>query len=145
MAEEFGRHGTLRSKVGCDAMEDPWTNRIGAFALAGSTAHLFHRNSLTSPLLVQCSAPASRWVVSFMERSFLAWLRPRPCSPPHGGREVPPNRARSSALYTIAIVMEMHRFCRIRPASLVRNEVRKRPLLTVLSRPCGEERVGLPV
>src|SRR6266481_2808736 len=71
IAEEFGRHGTLRSNVGCDAMDDPWTNRIGAFALAGSTAHLFHRNSLTSPLLVQCSAPASRWVVSFMDRSLL--------------------------------------------------------------------------
>src|SRR6266481_9628308 len=43
-----------------------------------------------------------------------------------GGREGPPNHDWSSALYTIAIVMEMHRFCRIRPASLVRNEVRKR-------------------
>src|SRR5260370_16098721 len=55
-------------------MEDPWTNRIGAFALPGSAAHLFHRKSLTSPLLVQCSAPASRWVVSFMERSFFGMV-----------------------------------------------------------------------
>src|SRR5215470_12632406 len=102
MAEEFGRHGTLRSNVGCDAMEEPWTNRIGAFALAGSTAHLFHRNNLTSPLLVQCSAPADRWVASFMEGSSLAWSRPRPCSPLHGGGDRPPNRDGSSALYTIA-------------------------------------------
>src|SRR5215831_18188693 len=70
IAEEFGRHGTWRSNVGWEAIEEPWTNRIVAFAVAGSTAHLFHRNSLTSPLLVQCSAPASRGVVSFMERSY---------------------------------------------------------------------------
>src|SRR5215470_674147 len=75
MAEEFGRPGTWRSKVGWEAIEEPWTNRIVAFAVAGSTAHLFHKNSFTSPLLVQCSTPANRWVVSFMERSFLARLR----------------------------------------------------------------------
>src|SRR5260370_23049834 len=85
IAEEFGRHGTLRSNVGCDAMEDPWTNRVGAFALAGSTAHLFHRNSLTSPLLVQCSAPASRWIVSFMDRSFFAMVAAPPYLPSHAG------------------------------------------------------------
>src|SRR5258708_23585452 len=94
MAEEFGRHRTLRSNVGCDAMEDPWTNRIGAFALAGSTAHLFHRNSLTSPLLVQCSAPASRWIVSFMDRSFFAMVAAPPYLPRMRGKvgRGPPNR-----------------------------------------------------
>src|SRR5260370_39669045 len=99
IAEEFGRHGTLRSNVGCDAMEDPWTNRIGAFALAGSTAHLFHRKSLTSPLLAQCSALASRWVVSFMDRSFFAMVAV-------SRSDARPSRDGSSALYTIAIVME---------------------------------------
>src|ERR1700678_1187507 len=68
IAEESGRPGTSRSKVGCDAIDEPWTNRIVAFALAGSPADLFHRNSFTSPLLVQCSVPARRLgaVILFM-------------------------------------------------------------------------------
>src|SRR5229473_8642295 len=137
MAEEFGRHGTLRSNVGCDAMEDPWTNRIGAFAPAGSTAHLFHRNSFTSPLLVQCSAPASRWVVSFMDRSFLAWLRYRDRTK---GR---PIEMGSTALYTSAIAMEMHSFYRTRPASFLPKAARERALPPPFPSPqAGEGRVG---
>src|SRR5882757_441636 len=58
MAEESGRPGTCRSKVGIDAIEEPCTNRILPAVLAGSPAHLFHRNRRTSwPLLVQCSSP----------------------------------------------------------------------------------------
>src|ERR1700730_6001485 len=76
MADEWGRPGTWRSKVGCAPMDEPWTNRIVAFALAGSTAHLFHMKSLTSPLLVQCSVPARRGVaiISFMNGPFVARL-----------------------------------------------------------------------
>ena len=71
--------GTSRSKVGCEAIEEPWTNRIVALALAGSPAHLFHMKSFTSPLLVQCSLPVRRCcrVVSFMDRPFTIV--------PHGG------------------------------------------------------------
>ena len=60
MAEESVRPGTWRSKVGCEAIEEPCTNRIVPLVLAGSSATLFHRNSLTSPLLVQCSVPGMR-------------------------------------------------------------------------------------
>src|ERR1700716_742780 len=60
IAEESGRPGTCRSKVGCEAIEEPCTNRIVPVLWPGSTAHLFHRNSFTSPLSVQCSVPVRR-------------------------------------------------------------------------------------
>src|SRR3954470_24409616 len=60
IAVESGRHGTSRSKVGCDAIEEPYTNRMVRFVAAGSPATLFQRKSLTSPLLVQCSVPGRR-------------------------------------------------------------------------------------
>src|SRR3954449_3916718 len=60
IAEESGRPGTSRSKVGCDAIEEPCTNRIVPFVAAGSPATLFQRKSLTFPLLVQCSVPGRR-------------------------------------------------------------------------------------
>src|ERR1041385_842678 len=60
IADESGRPGTSRSKVGCPAIEDPCTNRIVPFVFAGSSATLFQRKSLTSPLLVQCSVPGRR-------------------------------------------------------------------------------------
>src|SRR5438874_10098448 len=60
IAEESGRPGTSRSKVGCAAIEEPCTNRIVPFVCAGSPATLFQRNSFTSPLLVQCSVPGRR-------------------------------------------------------------------------------------
>src|SRR5215467_15568057 len=61
MTDESDRPGTCRSKVGCEAMEEPCTNRMVPPVLAGSPAHLFHRNSFTSlPLLVQCSVPVMR-------------------------------------------------------------------------------------
>src|SRR5260370_42376803 len=55
-------------------MGEPWTKRIVALAVAGSTADLFHKNSFTSPLPVECSVPARRLVISFMNGPFLAWL-----------------------------------------------------------------------
>src|SRR5215471_7922591 len=62
MAENSLRPGTCRSKVGCEAIEEPCTNRIVPRVLAGSAAHLFHRNSLTAPFsrVVQCSVPVRR-------------------------------------------------------------------------------------
>jgi hypothetical protein len=53
------RPGTCRSNVGCDAIDEPWTNRIVPFASRGSTALFRHRNSRTSPLRVQCSVPCN--------------------------------------------------------------------------------------
>ena len=55
-AEESGRPGTLRSKVGCEAIDDPWTKRTVP-RLGPLDACFCQRNSLTSPFFVQCSLP----------------------------------------------------------------------------------------
>src|SRR6266487_5185336 len=56
--EESARPGTCRSKVGCEAMDEPCTNRILPEGPEGSPPCLFHRNRRTSlPLFVQCSSP----------------------------------------------------------------------------------------
>src|SRR5215475_4052540 len=60
MTEESARPGTCRSKVGCDAMDDPCTNRIVPLVVTGSSAHFSNRKSLTSPRLVQCSVATTR-------------------------------------------------------------------------------------
>src|SRR5205809_5091865 len=58
IAEESGRPGTCRSKVGCEAIEEPCTNRMVPAGPVGSPAYFSHMNSRTSlPLLVQCSSP----------------------------------------------------------------------------------------
>src|SRR5215813_11845965 len=58
MTEESARPGTCRSKVGCEAMDEPCTNKILPAGPEGSPACLFHRNRRTSlPLSVQCSSP----------------------------------------------------------------------------------------
>src|SRR5262245_43508968 len=62
IAEESARPGTWRSKVGCEAIEEPCTNNTTPFARLGSPAHFSQRNSFTrsppSSLWVQCSRPA---------------------------------------------------------------------------------------
>src|SRR5262249_8043381 len=81
IAEESGRPGTSRSNVGCDAIDEPCTNRTMPFALAGSPMHFSHMNSLAVPslsvLVVQCScpvilAPAVTVLTSFMS-CVLSW------------------------------------------------------------------------
>src|SRR5262245_5949816 len=58
MAEESARPGTCRSNVGCDAMDEPCTNRIRPTGPEGSPLCLFHRNRRTSvPFCVQCTSP----------------------------------------------------------------------------------------
>src|SRR5690348_18284936 len=58
IAEESGRPSTCKSKVGCDAMDEPCTNKIAPAALFGSTLHFSSMNRFTLPsLLVQCSSP----------------------------------------------------------------------------------------
>src|SRR3954469_8828950 len=57
MTEESGRPGTVRSKVGCDAIDEPCTKRtVPCFAVAAAFAFC-QRKSRTSPFLVQCSRP----------------------------------------------------------------------------------------
>src|SRR5215470_6062286 len=63
IAEESGRPGTCRSKVGCAAIDEPCTNRIVPMLLAGSPAHFSNRNSFTPPsLVVQWSSPLTATV-----------------------------------------------------------------------------------
>ena len=52
IAEESGRPGTCRSKVGCAAIDEPCTNRIVPAVSFGSPAHFSNRNSFTPPSLV---------------------------------------------------------------------------------------------
>src|SRR3974390_836531 len=58
MTEESGRPSTCKSKVGCDAIDEPCTKRTVPAALFGSPPHFSNMNSFTTPsLLVQCSSP----------------------------------------------------------------------------------------
>ena len=56
MAEASGMPGTARSKVGCEAIDEPCTNRIVP-ALSAAPVRFSHRNNRTSPFVVQCSCP----------------------------------------------------------------------------------------
>src|SRR6187200_572219 len=84
IADEFTRPGTSRSKVGCDAIEEPCTNRIVPF-FGPPGARFSHRNSLAGPLLVQCSCPLiscpllALWpLTSFMTGSYELLRNARP-------------------------------------------------------------------
>src|SRR5882724_8983677 len=57
ITELSGRPGTCRSKVGCDAMDEPCTNRILLAGPEGSPAYFSNRNRRTSPFWAQCSSP----------------------------------------------------------------------------------------
>src|SRR5580700_10392559 len=57
ITELAGRPGTCRSKVGCDAMDEPCTNRMVPAGPDGSGAYFSNRNKRTSPFWVQCSSP----------------------------------------------------------------------------------------
>src|SRR5512139_61514 len=62
MTEESGRPGTWRSKVGCEAIDDPCTKSTVPRFRVPAAAGFCHRKSLIGspffpPLLVQCSFP----------------------------------------------------------------------------------------
>src|SRR5215831_19153658 len=70
ITDDPGRPGTCRSKVGCDAMDEPCTNRmVPTFSAAAD--RFSHRNSRTGPLLVQCSSP---WTWMFDSGLFIPKL-----------------------------------------------------------------------
>src|SRR6516225_9824245 len=81
ITEESGRPGTLKSKVGWEAIDEPWTNStIGLPAV--DPACFCQRKRRTSPsgvfLCVQCSTPLTLLdaLVSFMTVSPMAeWIR----------------------------------------------------------------------
>src|SRR3984893_16301784 len=58
MTEESGLPGTVRSNVGCDAIDEPCTKRIVGLP-SGAPANFSQRKRRTSPLCVQCSTPVT--------------------------------------------------------------------------------------
>jgi hypothetical protein len=70
IADESGRPGTCRSNVGCEAMDDPCTNRIVPAVFAGSPAYFSNKKSFTPPsFVVQFSSlfiAALGLIISFM-------------------------------------------------------------------------------
>src|SRR3990172_4188612 len=57
MTEESGRPGTVRSKVGWEAIDEPCTKSTVPLGVVPAGGGFCHRNSLTSPLRIQCSSP----------------------------------------------------------------------------------------
>src|SRR5262245_55100358 len=70
MTDESERPGTCRSKVGCDAMDEPCTNRMVP-SFSGAGERFSHMKSLTSPFCVQCSWPCT---LMFDMGLFIGWL-----------------------------------------------------------------------
>src|SRR5713226_10218748 len=98
IAEESARPGTCRSKVGCEAMEEPCANRMRPAGPAGSPACLFHRNSRTPPsLVVQCSVPVRR------NRSFMPTTPVSAEASAGRSRGCEPRRPRSFGPYAVRI------------------------------------------
>src|SRR5512140_2816036 len=58
ITEESGRPGTVRSKVGCEAIDDPCTKSTAGLP-SGEPTNFSQRNRRTSPLWVQCSTPVT--------------------------------------------------------------------------------------
>src|SRR6185436_18713805 len=62
ITDESGRPGTVRSNVGCDAIDEPWTNSTAGLS-AGEPTNFSQRKRRTSPsavgFVVQCSTPVT--------------------------------------------------------------------------------------
>src|ERR1700681_3462489 len=58
MTDESGLPGTVRSNVGCDAIDDPCTNKIAGLP-SGEPTNFSQRKRRTLPLRVQCSTPVT--------------------------------------------------------------------------------------
>src|SRR5258706_15619250 len=62
ITDESGRPGTVRSNVGCEAIDDPWTNRTAGLP-SGVSTYFSQRNRRTSPpgvfFFAQCSTPVT--------------------------------------------------------------------------------------
>src|SRR5436305_3349910 len=58
ITDESARPGTLKSKVGCDAIDEPWTNNAAGLPSDVST-YFSQRKRRTSPFCVQCSLPVT--------------------------------------------------------------------------------------
>ncbi len=71
MADESERPGTWRSNVGCEAIDEPCTNRMVPRGPGEAPAAFSHRKRRTSPFFVQCSRPTM--LGSAVMGSFSLW------------------------------------------------------------------------
>src|SRR5438128_9210348 len=67
ITDESARPGTLKSKVGCDAIDEPWTNNAAGLPSDVPT-YFSQRKRRTSPLCVQCSLPVTASLIVFSKR-----------------------------------------------------------------------------
>src|SRR5690349_17591585 len=58
ITDESGRPGTVRSNVGCDAIDEPCTNSTAGLP-PGVSTNFSHRNRRTPFLSAQCSTPCT--------------------------------------------------------------------------------------
>src|SRR6185437_3007000 len=58
ITDESGRPGTLRSNVGCDAIDEPCTNSTTGFP-EGESTNFSHRKRRTPSFNVQCATPST--------------------------------------------------------------------------------------
>src|ERR1700704_4852098 len=58
MTEESGLPGTYKSNVGCDAIDEPCTNRSAGLP-SGEPTNFSHKKRRTLSLCVQCSTPVT--------------------------------------------------------------------------------------
>ena len=83
MTEESARPGTVRSNVGCEAIDEPWTNSTAGLP-AGEPTYFSQRNSRMSPsgvaLAVQCSMPSTGASAPALS-ALLAWSSVPLCVP----------------------------------------------------------------
>src|SRR5205085_1702647 len=97
IAEESARPGTERSKVGCEAIDEPCTKKSVPRRGTPSAAFLFHRKRRTlafevgaegaTTRLVQCSVPpVHEGVERSAIRSPLSWIKSKAARPPDNPR-----------------------------------------------------------
>src|SRR6185295_14397209 len=75
ITDESGRPGTVRSNVGCEAIDEPWTKSTAGLP-AGESTYFSHRNRRTSPsgvcFCAQCSTPVTCVALSILLIDFRA-------------------------------------------------------------------------
>src|SRR5947209_5637576 len=73
ITDESGRPGTVRSNVGCEAIDEPCTNSTAGLP-SGESTNFSHRKRRTPLFSVQCSTPVTLGLTLAEVRSALAVL-----------------------------------------------------------------------
>src|SRR6266567_1317952 len=92
MTDESGWPGTVRSNVGCEAIDEPWTKRTAGLP-SGESTYFSQRKSRTSPsevsLCAQCSTPVTFTLVIMMRSNEAGAERREQGRLPYSPTEVP--------------------------------------------------------